>query len=151
MLDKDDPWLRDVSDKDVVDPLTPVARSDRNSLLICNLLVFAVFQVNIVPTRLSIAGAETNDFAPGAIKVLALVLLAYFATAFASAIGAEYRAWRANWDGLRDRRELRALLSRAEPDERRSIPYVGQAPPALCRPADFSGHDGDVAELPGKA
>jgi hypothetical protein len=78
MLDENDPFLRDVSERDVADPLSPVARKDRNALLICNLLVFAVFQVNIVPTQLSIAGATTNEFDADAVKVLALVLLAYF-------------------------------------------------------------------------
>lgn len=108
MLDKDDPWLRTVSDGDVVDPLTPVARSERNALLISNLFVFAVFQVHIVPTKISFAGTETNQFDAEAIKLLALVVLIYFSCSFASSMEAEYRSWKSSLESLRERRQLRA-------------------------------------------
>jgi hypothetical protein len=74
MLDKDDPWLKQVTDSDVVDPLSEVARKERTALMVSNLLLFAVVQVGIVPTKFSALGMESDNFNPAAVKFLVWVL-----------------------------------------------------------------------------
>lgn len=114
MADENDPWLEKVSDADVVDPLSATARSARNALMICNLLLFGVVQVGFVPTRFSALGIETGQLQPSAIHLLAWLLILYFFVNFCLTIGAELQAWESRLDTLRERRQRRERSRLAE-------------------------------------
>lgn len=122
MADDKDPWLEEIKDSDVVDPLSATARSARNALMLSNLALFAVVQIGFEPTKVPVLGIE-GTLEPAAIHLLAWVILVYFFLNFVLTIGAEFQAWDSRLDTLRERRsrrkksELDARIAKIAADE----------------------------------
>jgi|HubBroStandDraft_6_1064221.scaffolds.fasta_scaffold467232_1 hypothetical protein len=107
MLDENDPWLDRVTDADVVDPLSGIARKERTTLMVANLLMFAVFQMQLVPTKIDFLGIETNKISTSAVMVGCVLAVVFFGFSFLLTTRSEHRAWRSRLESLRERRELR--------------------------------------------
>lgn len=108
MLDENDPWLDRVTDADVVDPLSEIARRERTILLVANLVMFAVFQMRVLPTKIEFLGVETNTISSGAVMLGSVLAVIYFGFSFLLTTRSEYRAWLSRLESLRDRHELRS-------------------------------------------
>ena len=107
MLDENDPWLDRITDADVVDPLSEIARKERTNLMIANLLMFVIFQMRLVPVKITFLGIETGKINIGALMVGCVLGVIYFGFSFLLTTRSEYRAWRSRIESLRERHELR--------------------------------------------
>jgi hypothetical protein len=107
MLDANDPWLDRITDADVVDPLSEIARKERTTLMVANLLMFAIFQMGLVPVKIDFLGIETGKISISAVRVGCVLAVIFFGFSFLLTTRSEYRAWRSRLESLRERHELR--------------------------------------------
>ena len=133
MLDPADPWLEKVTDADVVDPLSKVARDERTLLLFANLLLFCVVYIGLIPTKISVLGIESGQLKAENIILLAWIIFAYYFFSFSVLVGSEYKAWSSKLNSLRERRQLRSEFYLQK--------YLERAPKNLDIP-----EDGDEAQ-----
>jgi hypothetical protein len=75
-------------------------------LMVANLLMFAIFQMQLVPTKVEFLGIETNKISVAAVMVGCVLGVVYFGFSFLLTTRSEHRAWRSRLESLRERHEL---------------------------------------------
>jgi len=78
----------------VRDPLSPVARKQRLSLLTSSLIAILFVDAGLVPAKLSIMGTEFNDWDQDSLIWILLCVTIYFAVCFLIYVSADYTAYR---------------------------------------------------------
>jgi hypothetical protein len=113
--------MADLPEQDplVFDPLSPVTRAERRTLLGLSALGIAMAKVPLVPTKLAFFGL---DFAPSSqamlLHMMALII-GFFMLAFLVYAASDLVSWFRNWSlrtRARDRAEAMADLSMSEAD-----------------------------------
>jgi len=100
--------LSDVTDADVVDPLTPVTRRERTGLLAANVLLFAAAQAGLIPKEIDAFGIKATAFDTSALFFLLFTSVGYYSLGFVIYSIADLRAWKTRMFDLRTRLETRA-------------------------------------------
>jgi hypothetical protein len=79
--------------RDLVDPFSVVTRAERRSLLVTNLILFAVVFGGLTPSRISALGIETTTFHRRLLVALLIGVAMYFLCAFLLYARADLQAW----------------------------------------------------------
>jgi hypothetical protein len=92
--------MSSVTERDIADPLSPVTRTERQWLLLSNVVLFAIVYGGLVPSKISAMGIEITKTNRRVLIGILEVVAIYFLTGFVLYAKADWQAWQRNREAL---------------------------------------------------